>query len=111
MRLDRWLLPVPTALGLYGALRVQLGGVDDLSSWLLLPLLGFTVTGCALTAIMYGLMTEVTCCASLAMTIISLPTASCLLRTVCRATRRRFGLGAGLGLMGTIVWRRRGQPD
>ena len=55
--LTGWLLPVPTALGLYGALRVQLGGQDDLWSWLLLPLLGFTVAGCALTAIRYGLMT------------------------------------------------------
>ncbi len=53
-----WLLPVPTALGLYGVQRMQRYGQDDLWSWLLIPLLGFTVAGCALTAIIYGLMTK-----------------------------------------------------
>ena len=52
-----WLLPIPTALGLYGIQRLQQYGVDDMGSWLLIPLLGFTVAGCALTAIVYGLMT------------------------------------------------------
>ena len=52
-----WLLPIPTALGLYGIERVRIYGVDDPWSWLLLPLLGFTIAGCALTAIVYGLMT------------------------------------------------------
>ena len=52
-----WLLPIPTALGLYGIQRVQQFGVDDMGSWLLIPLLGFTIAGCALTAIVYGLMT------------------------------------------------------
>ena len=51
-----WLLPVPTALGLYGIERVQRHGVDDQLSWLLVPLLGFTVAACCLTAIFYGLM-------------------------------------------------------
>lgn len=51
-----WLLPLPTALGLYGIERAQQNGVDDLWSWLLIPLLGFTIAGCALTAIVYGLM-------------------------------------------------------
>jgi hypothetical protein len=51
-----WLLPVPTALGLYGIERVQQYGQDDVLSWLLVPLLGFTVAGCCLTAIFYGLM-------------------------------------------------------
>jgi hypothetical protein len=51
-----WLLPLPTALGLYGIERAQQNGLDDLWSWLLIPLLGFTVAGCALTAIVYGLM-------------------------------------------------------
>jgi hypothetical protein len=50
-----WLLPVPTALGLYGIERVQQHGQDDMLSWLLIPLLGFTIAGCALTAIVYGL--------------------------------------------------------
>ena len=53
-----WLLPIPTALGLYGIERVQRYGVDDQWSWVLIPLLGFTIAGCALTAIVYGLMTR-----------------------------------------------------
>lgn len=51
-----WLLPLPTALGLYGIERIQQFGMDDFWSWLLIPLLGFTIAGCALTAIVYGLM-------------------------------------------------------
>jgi len=53
-----WALPIPTALGLYGIQRVQDYGLDDQWSWVLIPLLGFTVAGCALTAIVYGLMTR-----------------------------------------------------
>lgn len=52
-----WLLPIPTALGLYGIERIQQHGVDDQWSWVLIPLLGFTLAGCALNAIVYGLMT------------------------------------------------------
>ncbi len=51
-----WLLPVPTALGVYGIERVQQWGQDDQLSWVLIPLLGFTIAGCALCAIVYGLM-------------------------------------------------------
>jgi hypothetical protein len=51
-----WLLPVPTALGIYGIQRVQGFGLDDQLSWVLIPCLGFTIAGCALTAIVYGLM-------------------------------------------------------
>ncbi len=50
-----WALPIPTALGIYGLQRVQALGQDDVLSWLLIPLLGFTIAGCALTAIVYGL--------------------------------------------------------
>ncbi len=50
-----WALPIPAALGLYGIQRVQRYGLDDPWSWALIPLLGFTVAGCALTAIVYGL--------------------------------------------------------
>ncbi|UJB66798.1 hypothetical protein YS110_19525 [Acidovorax sp. YS12] len=50
-----WLLPLATGLGLYGIARVQALGQDDRLSWLLVPLLGFTVAGCALRAILYGL--------------------------------------------------------
>ena len=53
-----WLLPIPTALGLYGIRRVQLYGLDDQWSWVLMPVLGFAFAGCALTAIVYGLMTR-----------------------------------------------------
>ena len=52
-----WLLPIPTALGFYGLERVQQLGQDDPLSWVLVPLLGFTIAGCALRAIVYGLMT------------------------------------------------------
>jgi len=52
-----WLLPIPTALGLYGIQRVRLYGLDDPWSWVLIPLFGFTFAGCALNAIIYGLMT------------------------------------------------------
>lgn len=50
-----WLLPIPTALGIYGIERVQLYGLDDHWSWLLIPMLGFNVAGCALNAIVFGL--------------------------------------------------------
>lgn len=50
-----WLLPIPTAIGFYGIERVQQFGLDDTLSWLLIPLLGFTIAGCALNAIVYGL--------------------------------------------------------
>jgi hypothetical protein len=53
-----WALPIPTALGLYGIQRVRQNGLDDQWSWVLIPLLGFTIAGCALTAIVYGLMTR-----------------------------------------------------
>ena len=52
-----WLLPIPTALGVYGIQRVQAMGQDDHISWMLIPLLGFTIAGCALRGILYGLMT------------------------------------------------------
>ena len=55
--LPGWLLPIPTALGLYGIERVQQMGLDDHWSWVLIPLLGFTIAGCALRAILYGLTT------------------------------------------------------
>ncbi|MEZ5608318.1 MAG: hypothetical protein R3E52_14695 [Burkholderiaceae bacterium] len=51
-----WLLPIPTAVGAYGIERAQLYGLDDPWIWLLIPFLGFTIACCALTAIVYGLM-------------------------------------------------------
>jgi hypothetical protein len=53
-----WLLPLPTSLGLYGVIRAHQNGLDDPWIWVLIPLLGFTIAGCALTAIVYGLMTS-----------------------------------------------------
>lgn len=53
-----WLLPIPTALGWYGVQRAQQLGLDDQTSWLLIPLLGFAIAACALTAIVYGLMAQ-----------------------------------------------------
>lgn len=51
-----WLIPIPTCMGLYGLKRIQQNGIEDPLSWLLMPLLGFTIASCALTAIVYGLM-------------------------------------------------------
>jgi hypothetical protein len=50
-----WLLPIPTALGLYGIQRMGQFGQDDQLSWLLLPLLGFVIAGCSLQAILFAL--------------------------------------------------------
>ena len=50
-----WALPVPTLLGAYGVLRMASLGQDDVAAWILVPVLGFTVAGCCLTAIVYGL--------------------------------------------------------
>jgi hypothetical protein len=52
-----WALPIPAALGLYGVVRTRQFGLDDQWSWVLIPLLGFTLAGCMLMAIIYGLMT------------------------------------------------------
>jgi len=51
-----WALLVPTSLGAYGVWRMWNIGQDDVASWILIPLLGFTVSGCCLTGIVYGLM-------------------------------------------------------
>lgn len=51
-----WLLPIPTLLGIYGVLRARTIGLEDPLSWVLIPLLGFTIAGCAINALVYGLM-------------------------------------------------------
>lgn len=51
-----WLLPIPTILGLYGVHRARTIGLDDPLSWVLIPMLGFTIAGCAINALVYGLM-------------------------------------------------------
>lgn len=50
-----WLFPIPTALGLWGVERVLTYGQDDLLSWMLLPLLGLSLTCSCLMAIVYTL--------------------------------------------------------
>ena len=51
-----WLCVIPSALGWYGIQRALALGQDDPTSWVLIPMLGFTIAGCALNAIVYGLM-------------------------------------------------------
>jgi hypothetical protein len=50
-----WLLPIPTCLGIWGIWRARTYGLDDMLSWILIPFLGFTLAGCALNAIIFGL--------------------------------------------------------
>ncbi len=51
-----WLLPIPTALGMYGITRAQDFGIDDVASWWLVLPLGINVAACSLNAIVYALM-------------------------------------------------------
>lgn len=51
-----WLLILPTMLGLYGLQRVEDYGLDDVGSWVLLPIFGFHLAALCLNAIVYGLM-------------------------------------------------------
>ena len=51
-----WAHPAMAALGWWGVERVRVHGQDDQLAWVLIPLLGFTLAGTALTAIYYGLM-------------------------------------------------------
>ena len=51
-----WLLPIPSLAGLYGVHRARTFGLDDPWSWVLIPMLGFTIAGCAVNALVYGLM-------------------------------------------------------
>lgn len=50
-----WLYPLPALVGLLGMLRMRSLGQDDRLAWLLVPLLGFTLSAALLTAIVYGL--------------------------------------------------------
>jgi hypothetical protein len=47
--------PLPTLIGVYGVYRAQVFGVDDMWIGILAPILGFTISACTLTAIVYGL--------------------------------------------------------
>ena len=50
-----WLHPLFAAIGWYGVHRVRTLGQDDQLAWLLVPVLGFLLATCAITAIYYGL--------------------------------------------------------
>ena len=50
-----WLVLLASLVGGYGVMRARQFGVDDQLSWLLIPFLGFTLAGCSLQAIVYGL--------------------------------------------------------
>ena len=50
-----WLHPLPSLLGLAGAVRMRNLGVDDHVAWLLLPLLGTMVSIAMLAALVIGL--------------------------------------------------------
>ena len=52
-----WAHAIPTALGFWGVDRVLTYGQDDKLSWLLLPLLGFSMAAACLTGILYALQT------------------------------------------------------
>ena len=57
----RWLAllyPVPTLLGLVGVFRMRNLGQDDHASWLLIPLLGATLSVGMLCAIVIGLTSD-----------------------------------------------------
>jgi hypothetical protein len=53
-----WLYPLPTLLGLAGAQRMRAFGQDDRVAWVLIPVLGFSLTAAMLTAIVYGLTSD-----------------------------------------------------
>jgi hypothetical protein len=50
-----WLFPLPTLIGLAGVQRMRAFGQDDHVAWLLIPVLGLTISVAMLTAIVYGL--------------------------------------------------------
>lgn len=50
-----WLFPLPTALGWWGVDRVFSYGQDDKLSWLLIPMLGISLTAACISAVVYTL--------------------------------------------------------
>jgi hypothetical protein len=52
-----WLMPIPTALGVWGIERVKEFGLDDYLSWFLLPIFGIHIAASCLQAIVFGLST------------------------------------------------------
>lgn len=55
-----WLIPLPTIAGLFGIQRMLIYGQDDRIAWLLIPLLGLTLAGTMLCAILFGLTPDET---------------------------------------------------
>jgi hypothetical protein len=53
-----WLYPIPTIVGIVGAVRMRNLGVDDRLSWALVPWLGLTISVGMLCAIVIGLTTD-----------------------------------------------------
>jgi len=51
-----WAVTIPTVLGWYGIVRARTLGLEDLWSWVLIPIGGFTMAACAFVSIYYGLM-------------------------------------------------------
>ena len=51
-----WLQLIPTLVGAYGVLRAREIGLDDHTSWVLIPWVGLSAAASSLTAIVYGLM-------------------------------------------------------
>jgi hypothetical protein len=50
-----WLYPLPSLAGLAGVVRMGNLGQDDRVAWLLIPLLGLSISAAMLSAIVYGL--------------------------------------------------------
>jgi hypothetical protein len=53
-----WLYPGPTLAGALGVLRMRELGQDDRLSWILIPLLGLSISAAMLSAIVYGLTSD-----------------------------------------------------
>jgi hypothetical protein len=57
----RWLgllYPIPTLVGISGALRMEKLGIDDRLSWILIPWLGLTISAGMMCAIVIGLTSD-----------------------------------------------------
>ncbi len=53
-----WLHPLPTLIGLAGVIRMRNLGQDDVTSWLLVPILGLMVSVAMGSAIVIGLTSD-----------------------------------------------------
>jgi hypothetical protein len=50
-----WMYPLPTLAGLVGVQHLRTFGQDDPLAWLLIPVLGLSISAAMLSAIVYGL--------------------------------------------------------